>query len=324
MELKKAIGIDLGGTTVRGAVVDAEGQLYGENHLLTPVNGGPDAIIDALVGIVETLSASAPGEITAVGIGMPGPLNAKSGVVTLMPNIAGFEQYPFQERMESRLAIPVGIINDADAAAIGEYYCGAARGCSLFVMLTLGTGLGSSIMVNGRPWLGQDGYSAELGHIPLFSAADRCGCGGCGHSESRVSIRGLWKDYLQHAPNRRRWRTESEFDVKELFESARNGDSTAAGVVSRYGEALGQVISAVAVTLNLRRCIIGGGISAAWDVLERPVHKSVEQFGFTPLTDILIIQPGLMGDDAAVAGAGLMMAAGLYPEFFRTTGGEND
>jgi glucokinase len=324
MERKHAIGIDLGGTTLRGAVVDAEGRMSGGVQLLTPVKGGPEAIIDALVGMVKTLSEAVSGGINAVGIGMPGPLNAKSGIVTLMPNIAGFDFFPFQKRMESRLAIPVGIINDADAAAVGEYYCGAARGCSLFVMLTLGTGLGSSIMVNGRPWLGRDGYSAELGHVPLFGSADRCGCGGCGHSESRVSIRGLWKDYQQHTTGGRMWKTESEFNVKELFESARNGDTIAAGVVNRYGEALGRVISAAAVTLNLRRCIIGGGIGAAWDILEQPVRQSIGRFGFAPMTDDLVLQPGLLGEDAAVAGAGLMMAAGIYLDLVRTTGGKND
>ncbi len=310
MKTEKAIGIDMGATHIRGAVVDQTGKLHSGLEISTPVEGGSEAVLDALTEAVNTLLSKECDRIHAVGIGLPGPLNSERGVVTLMPNVKGIEHYPIKEKLEAIVGLSVGILNDADAAALGEYLCGAAKGLEMFVMLTLGTGLGSSIMLNGRPWLGQDGYSTELGHIPLFDTDEKCGCGGWGHAETCLSIKGLWRDYRSHAGAQARWKSMADFSVKHLFESARNGDTIAAGVANRYGTALGRVIVAAAVTLNLRHCIIGGGISAAWDVLEKPVRNSIERFGFPSLTDNLSIRPGTLGNDAAVIGAGLMMAAG--------------
>lgn len=313
MRTKKTIGIDMGATYIRGAIVDRTGKIQSCLEVSTPTKGDPDAILDVLAEIVNVLSSKEPDGIQAVGIGLPGPLNSKSGIVTMMPNVKGLENYPIKEKIEARVNLPVRIINDADAAAIGEYLCGAAKGLELFVMLTLGTGLGSSIMVNGCPWLGRDGYSAELGHIPLFDADQKCECGGWGHAEAALSIKGLRRDY-QHRIGKKTL-TAAEFSVKHLFESARNGDTIAAGVADRYGKALGRVIATVAATLNLHHCIIGGGISAAWDILEEPVQRSIRQFGFAPLTKSLLIKPGVLGNDAAVIGAGLMMTAGTLSAF---------
>lgn len=305
METYTAVGIDLGGTNIRLAFVDRAGNVSRRVTTPTPYRDGPSAVVGAMKEALERLMRETEYRPCGIGIGAPGPLDPVSGIVRQMPNLKGFENYPLKDRIREETGLPVELMNDADAAAIGEYHFGAARGWPLFALLTLGTGLGSSVVVNGSPWLGEDGFSPELGHLPVFESGRICGCGGMDHAETRLSSEGLWRRYEEEGgvlpdriPNER-------LPVMQLFELSRKGDSIAQVVLHSYGKDLGRIIAAAAASFNLHRVILAGGISAGWESLESSTLKAIRQYGFEPLIDRMEIRRGLLGGDAALAGAGM-------------------
>ncbi len=307
MAKKISVGIDLGGTNIRAAIVDENGAVLVREKMKTPREGGAQRIIHSIVSIMHAvlrLSKNSSKDIDGMGIGMPGPLNSETGQIAFMPNVSGFDSYPARREIEKQSGVRTVILNDADAAAIGEHRCGAAKGKNRFVMLTLGTGLGSSIVIGGKPWAGQDGYSTEMGHIPIFNSEDMCSCRKRAHSESRLSIQGLFTDYSNQKGSHLQ---KQSFTVQSLFELARKGDPVASGVVERYAEALGRVICVAAIMLNIRFFVVGGGISSSFDILKHTVYQVIDKYGFPPLTDNIVIRKSYLENDAAVIGAGLFV-----------------
>jgi transcriptional regulator of PTS gene len=159
-------------------------------------------------------------------------------------------------------------------------------------------------MVKGRPWIGVDGYSSELGHIPVFDDSVRCSCGKKAHSEGRLSIKGLYSDFISH---READSNNEEFSVQKLFQKAQTGDMISSTVVGRYADALGRIICVAAVALNIRCFVIGGGISGGLSLLKTNIYKVIDEYGFLPLTRNIQIRKSLLGNDAAVVGAGLFI-----------------
>jgi len=301
MKSECAVGIDLGGTHIRAARISPDYRILSMAKEKTPGDGAPDDVIAAIVRMVESLQTGEP-RITGVGVGAPGPLNTRTGCVHMMPNLSGWSDVPLTEILSRKTGRAVSLVNDADAAALGEYVAGTARRKSLFVFLTLGTGLGSSLMVNGMPWVGAGGFSSEFGHLPLFDADDTCGCGRHAHVETRLSVRALWRSYHRHGGNM----DESEAGtppVKKLFDAAESGDAAARRVVTEYGRGLGRLIATVAAALNVRDFIIGGGISSAWEQLRNDTGDAVEYFGFSPHSDSISIDRSSLGDRAGLLGA---------------------
>ena len=201
----------------------------------------------------------------------------------------------------------VYLINDADAAGLGEYICGAARGERLFVVFTLGTGFGSSVIVDGKPWLGSAGISPELGHLPIFSGEKFCGCGREDHVESRLSSHGLWRGYFLESGEKNCKGKVNLGPIEDLFDADKNGDMAARLVIDNYAEDLGKMIATVAIAYALKVIVLNGGISSAWDRLKNIAMKAVEKYGFLPLTDDLQIRQSNLGDDAALIGAASMI-----------------
>lgn len=301
MNNKVSIGIDLGGTHIRAARIACDLSIEQTIRRDTPHDGGPERIIACIEAMVRRLRPEHD-PIAGIGIGAPGPLNPDTGRVCHMPNLSGWSDVPLVQILEESLDCPVYLINDADAAAMGEYLKGSARGVPLFMMFTLGTGLGSSLMIRGAPWTGEDGFSTEFGHIPLFGDGDQCGCGGYAHAETRLSTWALWQDY-QHRGGSMPV-ADSEFPpVKLLFEAARNGDAHAGAVVASYGMHLGRLLATAATALNVRTFVLGGGIAAAWDQLETTAMDAVATYGFSPLSDHIGISVGVLGDRAGLIGA---------------------
>ncbi|MBN1879909.1 ROK family protein [bacterium] len=308
MKTKIAIGVDLGGTNLRAALVDQNGLIGSVNSIPTPRSGGSVSVVEAMAAMIADLIRRSADPVCGIGIGAPGPLDSRSGFVRDMPNLKGFRNFPLRDVLRDHLSLPVTLLNDADAAAIGEYRCGVARSWSLFCMLTLGTGLGSSVLVHGKPWMGEDGFSPELGHVPLLDTDDRCGCGGIGHSETMLSSAGLWRRY-RFAGGKYRSADKPESDdalpAIGLFDLCRKGDTIAQDVLRAYGCDLGRVIITAAVSFNLRHIIVSGGISEGWDLLEQSVVESIRRHGFEPMTQDMCIRIGRLGGTAAIIGAAM-------------------
>ncbi|MBN1297598.1 ROK family protein [bacterium] len=302
MKKELAIGFDVGGTHIRGAIVSHDGCVLERFRRQTPTGGHPDLLIPILVDCT-TVFRKQYDVLSGIGIGAPGPLRAGEGIVSHMPNLEGWRDFALQDTLSRETGLPVVLINDADAGAIGEHLAGAARDCPLFAYLTLGTGLGSAIVSRGKVWTGSRGFSNEWGHIPVFPDSGVCSCGHPGHAEAFLSTRFILNEYGLEAMGGSPAGISSPVTVSDVFDRDRTGDKVAAGIIDRYGSALGRLIATIAIALDVDWFILGGGISASCDRLMPLIMEAIRWWGFPPLTDGLTIRRGALGDDAGLIGA---------------------
>jgi glucokinase len=299
----RVIGVDVGGTKTLAAVVNREGEV--EEQALHPTDvSSQDALLAGLDTIVEKLRGGR--DIAALGFGIPSRVDQRSGRAVASVNIplAGVE---FRDRMQERHGVPVGIDNDANAATIGEWHAGAAKGARHVVMLTLGTGVGGGLILDGRPYRGTTGVGAELGHIVIGLDGPPCGCGGHGHLESyaagRVADRAARELYGDSS------------DGQELVAKARDGERKAVEALVEIGRRLGAGIATFVNVFEPELVVIGGGFgTAAGDLLLAPAREVVAREGLQPARDTVQIVPAQLGFQAGVIGAGMIAFEALEAE----------
>ena len=180
MDGTHVVGVDLGGTYIRAALADERGALAARRKVETRAREGVSAVVDRIVRVVEEVGAGAQETVAAVGVGSPGPLNAKTGVVSSPPNLPGWRDGRLARILESRLGVPVRLGNDANVAALGEFAFGAGRGARHVIYVTVSTGVGGGIIADGRLLEGQRGAAGEVGHVIVEPGGPPCGCGNRG------------------------------------------------------------------------------------------------------------------------------------------------
>ena len=270
-----AIGVDVGATKIAAALVDGRGQLLHEQQTPTAPERGTAAILDDLAALVADLQAAAPVEVAGLGIGTPGQVSSDTGVVRNAVNL-GWEEVALVAEVRARLAteLPIWIQKDANAAALGEYYFGAARRIDDFVYLGVGSGLGGGIVAGGRLVTGAQGNAAEVGHLVLDPAGHRCACGQKGCAETVVSGPGLLH-LVRSAPL---GRSDAEGSVagqptgaafppagntRLVLKAAAAGDARARAALTQVGEGLGRIMAACVALLNPALIVVGGGLGLA-------------------------------------------------------------
>ncbi len=295
MEALRVIGVDVGGTKTLAAVVDRHGKIEQDVVHSTDISS-QDALLAGLDAIVEELRDGR--EIAALGFGIPSRVDQRSGRAVASVNIplAGVD---FRDRMRERHGVPVGIDNDANAATIGEWHAGAARGARYVVMLTLGTGVGGGLILDGRPYRGATGVGAELGHIVIGLDGPPCGCGGHGHLESYaagpVADRAARELYGNGS------------DGHELVERGRKGEPEAVEALAEIGRRLGTGIASFVNVFEPELVVVGGGFgSAAGELLLGPAREVLAAEGLSPAKDTVRIVPAQLGFYAGVIGAGMI------------------
>ena len=270
---KYYIGIDIGGTAVKVGVCGANGELIHTHEGPTEKELGRDRVLENITAYARRCveEASLDWErIRGVGVGIPGQIDAKQGVIVFMANLplAGVR---LKDYLESALSRPVRISNDANVAALGEAWSGAGRGVASSVTFTLGTGVGGGIVVDGRVIDGFSGMGGELGHIAVVpdSEAVRCGCGKIGCLETVASATGIVRMAREAVEQgvRTALAEAGELTAKAVFDAAKAGDKTALGIVGRATHYLGLSMAQVAVIVNPQRFIIGGGVAKAGEFL---------------------------------------------------------
>jgi glucokinase len=272
MDMSFAIGVDLGGTNLRIAAVSRSGDLLEKMTIGTKVAMGRDAVIEEMTAAIKDLSAKflPSRSLLGVGIGVPGIIDERTGMLRESPNLPGWNDYPVRAEIERRLKAPVVLENDADAAAIGEAWLGAGRNFDSMCMITLGTGVGGGIVLNGRVWHGMTGMAGELGHIVIDPNGPKCGCGGYGCIEQYASAKAVMRmaqDAIASgaAPELARAAAQNpEFDARIIHNLALQGDQAAQAIFYRVGWALGILLTGLVNALNLPMYVIGGGVSSAW------------------------------------------------------------
>ncbi len=306
------VGVDIGGTTVKVGICNAEGKLLRTLEGPTGTESGTDVILDNIASyvrrVVDEYNASWD-DVAGVGVGIPGFMDFATGVVIMSANFPGFKNVPVKAILEEKLGKPVKINNDANVAALGEAWSGAGRGLQNVVVYTLGTGVGGGIIIRGQIYEGFSGMAGELGHVQVVPdmEAIQCGCGQHGCVETVSSATGIIR-MAKDAVERGDHTTLADLTAiaaKDVFDAAKAGDEVALRIVKRAAFYLGKAIAATAVIVNPERFILGGGVAKAGDLLFDSVREVFAKY--TPERAVVDIVPAELGNDAGVVGA-----AGLH------------
>lgn len=310
-----AIGIDIGGTKIAGALVDEYGQIVAELKVPTPATD-PDAIVDAVVELVDQLSVGH--EVIGVGVAAAGFIDADQSQIIYAPNLS-WRNEPFKSKLEKKISLPIIIENDANAAGWAEYRFGAGRGYKHMVMLTIGTGVGGAVIVDSKMLRGGFGIAGELGHIRMVPNGQLCGCGSRGCLESYASGTALLKNARRLAksgdPKGRRLAELEEQNGKlkgeQVYQAITEGDPGALELLREVGAWLGSAVSSLTAVLDPEIVVFGGGVSAAGDLLTDPIREAyLEQLparGYRP--ELKITTAEFVNDAGVVGAADLVRAA---------------
>ena len=315
--MAKRIGIDVGGTNVKIALVD-DGKIIYSNSVPTyaqmgyeyTVNNIKQAIRD-LMKETETTSA----DIKGIGFDFPGQVDYKTGVVKLAPNIPGWVNVPIAQMIEDEFHIPTRIDNDVRCAALGELKFGAGRGCENFICITVGTGIGSGIVINGKVVRGATNAAGELGHIKLqMNGGPICGCGDTGCLEAFASgpaIVAMAQEYIKGGKSTK-FREMAAVEGGEITpymvaKAAEEGDPVAKRIFEIVGEYIGIGLTSVINLLNPERVIIGGGVAESGELLLGPIRKTIKERAMVVAGNAVEIVPAQLGNSAGVIGASMLI-----------------
>lgn len=310
------VGLDLGGTNIKTAIVDREGKILGKDSRPTLVEEGLEKVLGRMEEGVNAALADASqqrGDVVAAGIGIPGPLNWRTGMVFSPPNLPGWKNVPIAKLMRERLGVPAYIDNDANVACYGEFWSGAGRGVESMVMLTLGTGVGGGIVVFGKLLRGIDGTAAELGHLCVSRGGRKCNCGAKGCLETYASVTGLVRTAVEGIEKGKKKTILKDMckgklkklTGKMISDAAREGDEFSKWVFVETGRWLGVGIGSMINMLNPEKVVLGGGMIAAGDVLFNSVRETAMSQCFdVPGKRVEIVPAGLGGDAGVIGAAG--------------------
>lgn len=309
--MRYIVGVDLGGTNiVVGTVAQDGSEILGIESAPTAAEKGADAVVDRIVELVRRTIAKAPGkEIAGVGIGSPGPLDTKTGVVILTPNL-GWHNMPLRDRVAAGVGLPTELDNDANCAVFGEWWRGAARGTEHVVGLTIGTGIGGGIVLNGDIYHGASDMAGEIGHMTIDSMGRRCKCGNYGCLEAYASgpqiaaraVEGI-ESGAESALPRYVGGDLSKVTAQTVYEAAHDGDEYALEVVRDTAKFLGAGVASILNIFNPQVVVICGGVTLAGDKLFLPLRSEVQRRAFKPAVDVCRIVPGELTGTAGVWGA---------------------
>lgn len=278
-----SIGVDLGGTNLRIAAVEETGRLVEKVTLGTKVSLGRDHVLNEMCEAIQRLSQKYgnAGGLRGIGIGVPGIIDMQTGLLRESPNLPGWAEYPVRNEIERRLNTMVILENDANVAAFGESWLGAAKDQNDMAMLTLGTGVGGGIVQGGKIWQGMNGMAGEFGHSTVEPEGHPCGCGNRGCLEQYASatavVRMAKEAIAQNSESvlARASHSDPEFSAKSIYNLAIQGDEDARKIFRRVGRALGIVLSAMVNSLNLPIYVIGGGVASAWEAFAPTVFEEL-------------------------------------------------
>ena len=310
-------GLDLGGTFVKGGIVDEEGKILVKDKIPTGRERPYTEIAADMARLVKDLAVRADlaeGQLAGVGIGSPGLIDAENGVIVYSNNIR-WENVPLCGAVREQLGVPVCITNDANAAALGEHFCGAGKKFGSMVFITLGTGVGGGIILDGKLFEGNRSAGAEIGHMVIERGGWQCTCGRRGCFEAYASATGLiltTKEAMQDADKASPiWKIcggdLDKVDGRTAFDAMRAGDPVGKQVVDTYIKHLGTGLADVINILQPSMLCIGGGISHEGETLLAPLRAFVRQEAFeVPGGMLPEIRAAELGNDAGIIGAALL------------------
>jgi glucokinase len=309
------LGIDIGGTNlVVGSVAEDGSAMVASASEPTHSEAGATDVVDRLVGLAEraiaTTRREAPGaEILGVGVGAPGPLDTKRGIVLLTPNL-GWVNMPLRQLIHDRLGLPAALDNDANCAVLGEWWVGAARGARHAIGITIGTGIGGGLIIDGQLYHGASDVAGEIGHTTIDTEGRRCKCGNYGCLEAyasgpNIALRAV-EELEAGAESRLRALVGGDLQkitAQTVYQAAADGDELALEVVNDTAKFLGVGIGNLLNVFNPEVVVVCGGVTLAGDHLFEPLRREVARRAFKPAVTACRIVPGELAGTAGVYGA---------------------
>lgn len=311
-----ALAVDLGGTKLLVGVVDRAGRVLAKERIATP-QGGPDAVARAIRDLARSLQDATGTSAAGMGVAVPGPTDHDRGVVYDPPNLTGWgRETAFGSLLVHELGIPVFVENDANAAALGEAWIGAGRGVRDLVYITVSTGIGGGLILDGRLYRGANGTAGEFGHVIVDPDGPPCHCGNRGCLEvlasgtaiarqARDAVAGGESTVLQSLAAR-----PGEITAESVAKAALAGDALASALYRRAGTRVGIFLSNLLALLNPAMIIVGGGVSKAGDLLFRPLREAIAARVYPRPALGVKVMPADLGDDVGIIGAAALVYHG--------------
>lgn len=316
------IAVDLGGTHLRTAVCTADGRILSRTKIETEAQQGAEHVVARMIHLIrEAIRQNPTCCVKAIGIGAPGPLQPRTGIVIECPNLPGFEMYPLRERITAAIGLPTILENDANAAAVGEHRYGAGRGFANMVYLTISTGIGGGIIIEDKIYWGDSGYAGEVGHMTLEAHGPRCNCGNIGCLEALAAGPAIARNaraaiaagrptrILDMTPGR----DPENITAHIVTDAAKAGDALAVELLAQSGFYIGIGIVNLLHILNPGRVVIGGGVSFAGDLIFDPIRRTVEERAPLAFRKDVDIVPAALGDDAGLLGVAALAFDAVDP-----------
>ena len=293
-----SIGVDLGGTNMRVAAIGETGEIFERVSSPTTFERGAEGVVNDMVqvirGVAERIGFSA---LCGIGIGVPGFIDMQAGVIIGSANLPGFEGFPVRDSIQKHLGIRIILENDANAAALGEKWMGAGKDVKDLILITLGTGIGGGIVIDGKILHGFRGMAGEIGHMTVFPDGNPCGCGnyGCLEKHASASAIAAMAGMMGIATQR--------FSSREVYDIAMAGNSRAKLVFESMGRSLGIAIANLINLFNFPLYLISGGPLPAWDLFAPSMFAEIEKRSFTYAKSGIRVEKALLGGDAGLFGA---------------------
>jgi glucokinase len=300
-------GFDFGGTQLKYGLVGRDGAILFKDKIPTPSSA--TNFIDRLPAIWADLKARSPEPIAAAGFGFPGIYDVRRGRIRQSPHCAGLDEFDLAPALAQVLDVPFIVDNDANLAALGEWAHGAGRGTSSLVVMTIGTGVGAGIVLEGRIWGGVRGFAGEIGHVSIRPDGLECPCGNRGCLETEVSARAILRRYRELSSD------GDGLTPEEICRRAAAGDEAARRAFIEAGTSLGLGLSLLINVLNPEMILIGGGIMTAGDLLLGPAVAEAGRRSYRAAFEACTIRPTALGNDAGLVGAAARAAQGDSHEF---------
>lgn len=311
------VGVDVGGTAIKMALLSTDGEILHKFQEPTPVTEGEDGVIRKIAAMVSHLleaTGTTKQQVVGIGIGVPGPIDEKTGVVQEAVNL-GWKNTPLKQKLEQAAGLIVYVDNDANNAALGEMWRGAGQGAHDLIAITLGTGVGGGVIINSRVVHGVNGVGGEIGHITMTpDGGSLCNCGKTGCLETYASATAIIREGTKAAkdntsqPLAEILAKTGKIRAKDVFDAAKADDPAALAIVDQVAFYLGFALSHMANLLNPGKIVIGGGVSAAGEFLFSRIRDSFKRYVTFPfVVESCEILPATLGNDAGVIGAGWLV-----------------
>ncbi|WP_292417744.1 ROK family protein [Mesorhizobium sp.] len=303
-----ALAFDLGGTELRGALVERSGEVVKRVSAPTLAGAGSEAVIGQIIALADRLLKEHPqAKVSGIGMCAPGPLDPKAGIVIGPPTLAGWHNVPLIDILSRQFGLPVRLENDANAAALGEWRFGAGRGAGSLVFVTVSTGIGGGVVADGHIYHGRRGLAAEIGHMTITGEGDRCFCGNVGCFEAVASGTALGRRATRltkpgDGSVLRRLSDDGDVSARHVVDAARAGDAAARELVETEAKWLGIGFTNLLHLYSPDLIVMGGGLANGFDLLAPGIRATVDERAMKAYRDVPIV-PAELGDRAGLVGA---------------------